>query len=370
MAEVTERLAAAHDRRRRLGERVAEHDGDRLRAVANALDRFDRLLEGYEDRATGTGNFETYIEFQEAVAELLETLDEDLPARSNFEAAADALEQRTLRPKHFAQARDELDRPRELAALLSDWEEAREEHVEARRAARDRRDQLTERIADLEDLLSLGDADLEAPVEQLRDPIDTYDEAVTAAVRTARRDESARTVLDVLDTAATYPLLDVPAPPSRLHTFLAESSAGAESIPTLLEWAEYSESKLDHYVDDPSALKRHVATNRTYLEGIDAAPFTIGWPPPPARELRWWTRETEAVLHRFASPAVIEHLRQVRARTRDDEYPRLREAGRARTRLGPEERERLTSGAVAADLETARADLEALEAALAAHAEA
>lgn len=365
---MTEPLEAADERRRDLEARVHEHGEAALRAVADAHRRFDRLLDGYEDAATGTGNFETYVEFQERVATLVEDLDEDLPVRASFEGAADALEQRTLRSRHFERAREELDAARELADLLRDWEAARDAYADARRSALDRRDELDARIRELEDLRRLGEADLDAPVERLREPVEAYDDAVGEAFRSFRREAPAREVLCVVEAAAAYPLVDYAAPPDRLREFLAETSAGDRSVPTLLEFADYSRSKLDHYVSTPDELKRRVATNRSYLEALDAEPLAVGWPPPPALELRWQCRECEAVLHRFAPEDVIDRLRRVRRLTREPDYDRLREAARARAALGPETRERLQSGAVAEELEEARAERDRLERALEASA--
>ncbi|MFB6172313.1 MAG: hypothetical protein ABEJ23_07245 [Haloarculaceae archaeon] len=358
-------LASAADRRERLRDRITEYGEDDARAVADAYRRFSDLLGRYEDRATGTGNFETYVEFQESVARLVEDLPEDLPERTAFEEAGDVLEQRTLRAKHFRRARDALAPARDLADLLADWEAARERYREERVAVAERIEALDERVADLERLLELGEADLDAPVDRLRDPIEAYDDAVSEAFLSFKREASAREVLDVVESAAAYPLVAFAAPPTRLHGFVASEPAGEESIPTLLEYADYSASKLDHYVDDAAAIKRHVATNRTYLEGLDGGPLTVGWPPPSADRLRWTCREYEAVVHRFADAAVVERLRAVQALAREDDYARLQEAAVARSELDEREREDLRSGAVERQLAEAREERADLAAALA-----
>jgi hypothetical protein len=364
-----EELEAAAAEREQLGERVAGHGESDVGAVADAYRSFTDLLGRYEDAATGTGNFETYVEFQERVAQLVEGLDDDLPERAAFEAAGDALEQRTLREKHFDRAREALAPARELADLLSEWEDARERYRDARLDARRRLETVEERVADLERLLELGDADIEAPVERLREPIEAYDEAVQESFRAFRRETSTRAVLEFLATAAEFPLVGFRSPPTRLFEYVRENPAGEESITTLLEYADYSQSKLGHYVDDPAALKRHVATNRTYLEGLDADPLTVGWPPPTAEDLRFRCREYEAVVHRFAPESVIEQLRTVRGLPRETDYERLRQSAVARAELSESERERLASGAIEAELADLRAEREELVAALEEHPE-
>lgn len=357
---MTDALETAYERRRDLESRVTEHGSSTLRAVADAYRRFERLLEGYEDSATGTGNFETYVEFQEAVATFLDELDETLPVYAAFEAAADELEQRTLRPRHFEEARSRLAPARELAELLEEWETARAEFGEARQAALDRREDLETHIDELEDILRLGEADLDAPVDRLQAPIQEYNEAVREAFQDFRRKRSARAVIEVVEAADPYPLVSFSSPPGGLRQYLLTADAGEADIPTLLEYADYSRSKLAHYVDDPDELKRRVATNRTYLEGLDAAPLTVDWPPASARIVRFRAGEIESILHRFADETVIHHLRRVRQCTRDPAYDRLRAAARAHAELGPAERERLRSGAIAEELEAARAEYDQL----------
>ena len=110
-----------------------------------------------------------------------------------------------------------------------------------------------------------------------------------------------------------------------------------------------------------------MATNRTYLESLSAEPLRVGWPPPAAGRLRYRTEELLSVVGRFAGEETTRALRDVRALTRDDEYGRLREAAVARSELTEAERERLRSGAVADDLETARARYRRLADALESH---
>jgi hypothetical protein len=328
-----------------------------------------RLLDDYDGRATGSGDFQAYTQFEGAVATLVENLDEDVPEYETFEAVDDSLQKRRLTESDFEQARERLEPVGDLVGRLDELETAREEYVQARRDARRRLDELDERIAALERLQRLGDADLEAPVEHLHEPIDAYDEAVREAFGEFRGDAPAREVLDLIARADAFPLVEFRAPPAELLTYVREHETGTESVTTLLEYADYSGSKLDHYVDDPSALRSAVATRRTYLRGLDAEPLTVGWPPPPAAELPWLCQEYRSVVAGFADEAVVARLREVRALARRDDYERLRESAVARAELTAEERERVASGAVAADLTAAREESDAIEDALETHGE-
>jgi hypothetical protein len=355
MADPVSELAAAAAEYDRLHERVQEVGEADLARVNAAHDGATDLLDRYEERATDWDDFGGYVEFQNTFVEFVEGLDDDLPRRAAFEAADETFQRSRLKEKHFAQARRDLEPARELATLKDEWESAQERYEEARRAAERRDRELTEDIERHERLLELGEADLDAPVEELRDPIAAYNDAVREAFREYLSTASARDVLGLFEVAAGNPLVDVRAPPTRLHEYLNRAAVGTEPVSKLLSYADYSASKLDHYVENPAELKRHVATNRTYLDRLSAAPFTVAWPPVAAATLRYQLDEYVPLIARFAPEAVVARARDLRERTREEAwYDRLRASAHARADLSDGERERLRSGAVAAELEALR----------------
>lgn len=359
-ADAVTRLERADADRRAAREQVAAVGEDALRALRTACSDLRSLLIEYEDRATGDGDFAAFIEFQDRIAHFTNDLDEDLPEREVFEEIDELLQQRRLTESDFAAVRDRLATAEAAVEPLEEWEDARERYREARRDARRRLDDLADRIADHERLLELGEADLDAPTERLREPIDAYDDAVSEAFRSFRSEASAREVLDLIETTALYPLVPFEAPPEDLLDYVRSHEAGTEPIPQLLEYADYSRSKLDHYVEDADALKRSIATRQTYLQRLDAEPLTVGWPPPAADTLRWQCEERISVVARFA-PDLVSDLRAVRALGRREDYERLRTSAVAREQLTDAERERLRSGAVEEELADLRAEREALE---------
>lgn len=348
-------LREARERVEELGARVEETGEDELERVADAYNGATRLFERYEDRATDYDDFEGYVEFQEAFVDFVEGLPGDLPAREGFEAADETFQKSRLNEADFEQAREELSEAREYASLLSEYREARRRRSDAEHAVRSRLRDVEERVDDLERTLALGAADLDAPVEELRSPIEAYDEAVEEAFEAFRREASTREVFALVAVTESYPLVEFRRPPTRLREYVESSDAGAEPIPKLLEYADYSASKLDHYVDAPHELKRHVATNRTYLDRLNAEPLTVGWPPPPASKLRHRTREYEPVVRRFAPEDVVASLREVRRLATDPGwYGDLREAAHAIAELDEQQRSMLERGAVQPALDEAR----------------
>jgi hypothetical protein len=352
--EAVERLGRLERERDEAGEAVDEVGEERIAAVANAHREATSLLDRYEDSATGTGDFEAYVEFQDRFLGLVEELDDDLPEREAFESAGETLDRRRLRERDFAEARESLAAAGEYADMIERREDAEARYRTARHEAEATLARVEERIEELERVVERGDADLDAPVERLRDPVTTYNEAVREAFDDYRRSASARELFAFLAATEAYPLVGFRQPPRHLLEYVESHAAGTESVPTLLEYADYSASKLDHYVDDPGALRAKVATHRTYLERLDAEPLTVGWPPPSGGVLTRRGRELVAVVGRFAPDATVALARDVRDLPRESDYARLREAAVARDELTDGQRERLAAGEVATELDRLR----------------
>lgn len=361
---VVTRLRDAHEARQAARDAVEAVGRDRLGALRTVLDETHRLFDRYEGRATGTGDFEAYVSFQDDLVAFVEDLPNDLPEREVFEGWLDDFKKRTLSTSDFERARDELADARDLVARLDALEEAVDDHRKAVKAAKERRTELGARIEHLERVRELGDADLDAPVEDLRDPIESYNDTVTTDFRAFRRNATAREVLGFLDRAQAFPLVDVDAPPRELKSYVDEHEVGTESVSRMLELADFTRSKLEHFVYDPASFKRVVGGNRTYLDTLTADPFTIAWPPARADVLRRRIGERISLAGRFASEAAIRDLRSIQQRTREDRFGTLRDAAIARYELTESDRERLRSGAVADDLAAARDALTAVADAL------
>ncbi|MFB6189687.1 MAG: hypothetical protein ABEI57_07360, partial [Halapricum sp.] len=274
-----QRRASAHDE---ASARVEEAGEQRLRDLREHYEELTTMMARYRDRATGDGDFQAFIEYQEKIAHFMEHLPEDIQHRDAFETVDEIMHQRRLKEADFERASDILQPVADLIERLDERQRTRERYNEARHEVLARKRALDDRISEYERLVELGEADLNAPVERLRDPIERYDDAVTEAFETFTGESSAREVLGFVESTAAFPLVEYRQPPDDLRTYVEEYDAGTETIGQLLDYAEYSVSKLDHYVGDAQELKRHVATHRTYLTRLDAEPLTIGWPAPRA----------------------------------------------------------------------------------------
>ena len=365
--EAEKRIEALEDATRRLASVESEIESvgeDAVIEVADTYRKAIRLLDRYEGSATGTGDFQAYVEFQDKFLGLVEDRDDDTPASEAFAAAGERLDQRRLSESDFDAAREDLAPAGEYVELLDRREDAEEAVGTATRDARLCRRDLDAEIDARAEWLAVGEADLDAPVEELTAPIEAYNDAVRAAFDDFYASASIADVIDFLDRTESFPLVAFQSPPRDLRTFAAESPDADEPIPTLLEYADYTGSKLDHYAEDPGLLQTTVAVHRTYLERLSGDPLTVSLPPPSPGRLRFRARELVSLLGRVAGEDVIAQLRAVRDLTRRDDYRALRRAARAHTELDPDELAAVKSGAAAAELERLRDVRDRLVAAL------
>ncbi|WP_049985590.1 DUF7118 family protein [Halobellus rufus] len=349
-----EDLRAARARYERVESEIDEVGEEVVVDVADTYRKAMGLLDRYEGSATGTGDFQAYVEFQGKFLDLVDDLEEGVPAADAFDAAGERMDRRRLSEDDFDAARADLEPAADYVDLLDRREEAKEAVSAAKRDAKLYLRDLEEEIERREEMLAFADADLDAPVEQLREPIEAYNDAVTEEFRSFYDSAPAADVIGLLERAESFPLVAFDAPPRDLREFVRESPDADEPIPTLLEYADYTGSKLDHYAEDPALLQTTVAVHRTFLERLSAEPLTVSLPPPDAETLRLWAREATSLLGRFASGETVARLRAVRDLTRRDDYADLRFVARAHEELDAEARERVRSGAAAAELERLR----------------
>ncbi|MCG1007085.1 DUF7118 family protein [Halorubrum lacusprofundi] len=343
--EAAATLRERYDELARIEARIADLGRDRIETAADAYRRAHRVLDQYEEDAVGTGDFGSYVQFRGEFGEAVDAADDALAADA-FAAADDAVDKRRLSETDFAAARDALEPAGNYVDLLADRDEALDDYRAARKAAREARKALDARLDDLREVAGMADADLDADVDRLREPIESYNDAVREAFDSFYKSASARDVFSFLDRADGTPFVDADVPPTNLREYVTDYDAGEEPLPTLLEYADYSNSKLEHYVDDPGALRTAVAVHRTYVERLDAEPLTLDWPPAGGDELAYEIDELIPLVSRVADDETVATLRSVRDLARDEEYDRLRRAAVVRDALDEPERGLLKRGVI------------------------
>jgi hypothetical protein len=382
-ADVIAELETAYRRVRTIESEIDDHGEDNVEAAADAYRNATRLLDRYEDSATGTGDFKAYLQFQNEFIALAEGLSDDALAAEAFQRASDRMDKRRLNESDFDYAREQTEAAAEAVDLLERREEAHSAYRQARHDAKARKDELDAEADRLRRVRELGGVDLDIPLDPLQEPVEAYNAAVREAFDEFRRTESARALFELLAAGADRPLVDADRPPRDLAEYIESAPAGEEPLTTLREYADYSPSKLEHYVDDPGALRTHVSVHQTYLNRLGPEPLLIEWPPAESgvlrarlRELAPLVRRLDAAVDREAAASdadaatdtggeSIEYYRRTLARlTRTDDYDRLRQVAVAEAELSAEEFERLAAGTVDDDLAAVEAGIDAIDAAL------
>jgi len=344
--------------------RVEEFGQRDIEQLADAYRSFTGLLDRYEDQVVGdAGDVQTIVEFQSQVAEVYGNIPSDTLLYATFQESADYLKQKYFTESDFEHVREQLEPAGDIVARLEEYQQRKREYRDVRQAVRREIRSLRQRISESERLVELNEADLDAPTDRLREPIETYNERATEAFRAFVDEEPAREVVTVLDAIEAYPLVPFESPPDALTAYLRESEPGEMPVPKLLEYSRYSRSKLRHYVDDPGRFERVVGGQETFLSRLDAEPLRISWPPPTAEGLRYRCRELTATLNRVAPP-VVEQLRVVAALPRRTDYERLHQSATASQQLTDEDRRRLRSGGIEATLTDLREQRTRLQQAL------
>jgi len=343
--EAAATLRERYDELRRIENRIADLGRERVEAAADAYRRAHRVLDQYEEDAVGTGDFGSYVQFRGEFGEAVD-VDDDALAADAFAAADDAVDKKRLSEGDFAAASDALDPAGEYVDLLDAYDDAVDAYRIARKETKAAKKSLDSRLDALQEVAEMADADLDADVDRLREPIESYNESVREAFSSFYASASAREMFAFLDRADGTPFVDVDVPPTDLSDYVADYEAGEEPLPTLLEYADYSNSKLDHYVDDPGALRTAVAVHRTYIERLDGEPLTLDWPPAGGDELGYEIDELIPLVSRVAGDETVATLRSVRELAREDDYERLRRAAEVRDALDDDEVALLEHGVV------------------------
>jgi hypothetical protein len=344
--------------------RVEEFGQEDIEQLADAYRAFTGLLDRYEDQVVGdAGDVQTIVEFQSQVAEVYGNIPSDTLLYATFKESADYLKQKYFTESDFEHVREQLEPVGDIVARLDEYQQRQREYRDVRQAVRREIRSLRERISESERLVELSDADLDAPTDRLREPIETYNERATQAFQAFVEDEPSREVVATLDAMEAYPLVPFESPPDTLTTYLQTTEPGEMPVPKLLEYTRYSRSKLRHYVDDPGRFERVVGGQETFLSRLDAEPLRIDWPPPTSEGLRYRCRELTAALNRIA-PSVVEQLRAVAALPRATDYERLHHSATASQQLTDEDRRQLRSGDIEATLTDLREQRDRLQQAL------
>lgn len=342
---------------------LREEGIEEVREARGLYHELQRYIDRYREPATGHGDFESYIEFQSVLAEIEEQLDGGVYGERGFRDAIQRFESRTLREKHFRRAENDLQGVRETVEVLERVEEIEDELRSERGRLGKRRKELEREIDDLERGIREASEAPDADASRLESLLDSYNEAVEREYESWLSSAAAREVVGHVYRASGMPLIEAEGVDRSTVEALEVSEVGDESVERLLELAEYSDSKLQHYVDDPTRFRSELPT--AWFRVADAEPYKLS-PDMQEGVVERLVPELVRVVSEFASERTIEVLREIGDLARCGRYSGMRRALMARQTTGGVDAESLQEEkqGMERELDQVRDDLERIDEAL------
>ncbi len=303
---------------------VEAADADALTRTRSLKERFEAGIREYRDRATGRDDFGSYVEFRSIAAAVEDAVDGDEPVYGAdvLERAAARFDRRTIRPKHFDRAEEDLQELDTAVEALDTAEEVRGDVESLRHRLERRRNQLKNEIESKIEEIERAERFADVDYSDLVEVLEGYNESVQQDFRSYRSDASASDVVRLGARAGEHPF--VPDQPVSLDDAdRLEDVAGDRSVEEVMEMMGHSKSKLEHYVD--SAVEFRRAVPKSYLETFDGDAFTVSW-EDPADVVRFEVPELLKEVSKFAGEDTVEQLRRLRRLAIKDDYERMRKA--------------------------------------------
>jgi len=309
---------------------VREVGEDRAEATRELYGRIRDAFDEYREDATGRGDFGRYVEFQNAVIDAEEAVeDEDVYRAEDFKSALGHLDAQTLRDKHFERANDDLS---DVGGFVERYERRLELADELRETLSDlehRADELGDEIGETEEELRKARRAEDTDASPLRDAVETYNERVREDFDGFVSDAPAVGVAHLGERTLDAPLVD-DFPVERGAADRLARYVDDETVDRVLELAGSSDGKLAHYVDDTGGFRD--AVPRSFFETVSAEPFVLGY--EPVGEARRRADELVPIVGEFAGDETVAALREVRDIAANGGYAEMRRAVLAQEEVG------------------------------------
>lgn len=172
----------------------------------------------------------------------------------------------------FKSARKELDEIRDVALLSSERQRLHKKYTADYNALVRRKNDLREKISRMGHLLTYPV--MEEELEEYEANLKSYNRAVSRLLDDFISNTPSRDDVDIAIHSCKLSESGFPAPSNMrdaemLLSFLQEDDAGDLQVRKLLEYAQYSDAKLKHYMSKPQSFLRAVTPNLSWLKAIN-----------------------------------------------------------------------------------------------------
>jgi len=180
-----------------------------------------------------------------------------------------------LKKRRFETATKELDRIPVLGLLTEQrtlFDEYKKSYTELRARCEGLEAEIREKTAYYNSLQKIDVTSLDG-LASLKEKIATYNDSVGTFLEASFKEAPLTDVLRISLDASYHPELRFPQPPSfknaeRLQSLVASEEFASLPLYRFIEYAKYSDSKLSHYVGDPTVFRQLLESNIVWLESL------------------------------------------------------------------------------------------------------
>jgi hypothetical protein len=180
-----------------------------------------------------------------------------------------------LKKRRFEAATKELDRIPVLGLLKEQrrlFDEYKRSYAGLRARCEGLETKIREKTAYYESLQKIDVSSFDA-LTSLKEKIAAYNDGVGTFLETFFKEALLMDVLKISLDASYHPELRFPQPPSyenaeKLLSFVLSEGLASLTLYRFLEYAKYSDSKLPHYVGDPTGFKQVLESNIVWIESL------------------------------------------------------------------------------------------------------
>jgi hypothetical protein len=255
-----------------INDQIREVGRERLELV----ERFNHELRGLiHDFESTPDTFRVYLDLKkrlERIARRIEKAhaDNSLDYTERFDKALSVLKKR-----RFEAATKELDRIPVLGLLKEQrrlFDEYKRSYAGLRARCEGLETKIREKTAYYESLQKIDVSSFDA-LTSLKEKIAAYNDGVGTFLETFFKEALLMDVLKISLDASYHPELRFPQPPSyenaeKLLSFVLSEGLASLTLYRFLEYAKYSDSKLPHYVGDPTGFRQVLESNIVWIESL------------------------------------------------------------------------------------------------------
>ena len=255
-----------------INDQIREVGRERLELV----ERFNHELRGLiRDFESTPDTFRVYLDLKkrlERIARRIEKAhaDNSLDYTERFDKALSVLKKR-----RFEAATKELDRILVLGLLKEQrrlFDEYKRSYAGLRARCEDLEAKIREKTAYYETLQKIDVSSFDE-LTSLKEKIAAYNDGVGTFLETFFKEAPLMDVLKISLDASYHPELRFPQPPSyenaeKLLSFVLSEGLASLTLYRFLEYAKYSDSKLPHFVGDPTGFRQVLESNIVWIESL------------------------------------------------------------------------------------------------------